>query len=128
MCAHHATDSSPADDEAHFARPFITRVALYSANQQFNIQPLVDTGSSAYDIIHEKLVPAVCEKLKIEPIRLVKKKLIQGFDGVTRKKPITHAIYPNMRLGQHQEVTVPFLITDVGHRTRMLDNEQQRHQ
>ena len=119
MCAFHATDSSPADSEA-FARPFVIQVALASAGKQFIIQPLVDTGSSPHNIIHEKLVPTICKQFGIEPIRLAKKKLVQGFDGVIRKKPITHVIYPNLHVGKHQEATVPFLITDIGHHDAIL--------
>ena len=120
MCAHHATDHGPADNDAAFARPFVTKITLSSENQHFALQPLVDTGSSPHNIIHERLVPIVCERLGIEPVPLAKKKLVQGFDGVIRQKPITHAIYPNMRIGQHHESTVPFLITNVGHHDGIL--------
>ena len=120
MCAFHATDSSPANDEAGFASPFLTQVILSSADQQFPLRPLVDTGSSPHNIIHERLAPAVCQRLGLEPIRLAKKKLVQGFDGVVRKKPITHAIYPTMSMGKHRETTVPFLITDVGYHDAIL--------
>lgn len=119
MCAFHATDSGPADTDA-LARPFLIEAALASAGQRFPIRPLVDTGSSPHNIIHERLVPVVCQQFGIEPIRLAKIKWVKGFDGIIRKRPITHVIYPNLHVGKYREATVPFLITDIGHHEAIL--------
>ena len=76
---------------------------------------LVDTCAIGYGFTDKKFVETVCKTLKIELQRLTKPKPIQGFDG-NAAKPITHAIYPTLSVGNYTESLAPLLITKLGQR------------
>ena len=71
---------------------------------------LADTYATGYSFIDEEFAETVCQVLEIEPQHLIKPKQIQGFDGKVAK-PITHAIYPTLTVGDHIESLAPLLIT-----------------
>ena len=71
---------------------------------------LADTCATGYDFIDEKFAETVCQVLEIEPQCLIKPKQIQRFDG-RNAKPITHAIYPTLTVGDHIESLALLLIT-----------------
>ena len=71
---------------------------------------LVDTCATGFGFINEKFAEIVCERLEIQPQRLTKPKPIQGFDG-RAARPVTHAIYPTLSVGNHIESLAPLLIT-----------------
>ena len=102
------------DPELFSLHPFVLNCQVFASNHLFNLQCLLDTGCTAYTLIHEKLIPTICESLGIEPIQLSKPKRVRGFDGKIAKKHITHAIYPGLIIQKHRELSVPMLIADLG--------------
>ena len=80
---------------------------------------LADTCATRYGFIDEEFAETVCQVLEIEPQRLIKPKQIQGFDG-RAAKPITHAIYPTLTVGDHIESLAPLLITKLGNHPMIL--------
>ena len=74
---------------------------------------LANTCATGYGFIDKEFTETVCQVLEIEPQRLIKSKQIQGFDG-RAAKPITHAIYPILTIGNHTESLAPLLITKLG--------------
>ena len=80
---------------------------------------LADTCATGYGFIDEEFAETVCQVLEIEPQRLIKPKQIQGFDG-RAAKPITHAIYPTLTVGDHTESLAPLLITKLGNHPMIL--------
>ena len=80
---------------------------------------LVDTCATGFGYIDEKFAEIVCEKLEIQPQRLIKPKPIQGFDG-RAAQPVTHAIYPTLSVGNHTESLAPLLITKLGQHPMIL--------
>ena len=81
---------------------------------------LIDTGATGYAFVNKRLVHEICQLLGISPIKLSKPKLVRGYDGQLCKKPITHAIYPNLMLPGHKEYTAPFLIAELGQHAVIL--------
>lgn len=86
----------------------------------YNAQILVDTGATGYAFVDRRLMYETCSILGIDPIKLAKPRLIRGYDGQSCKKLITYALYPNLILSGHKELTVPILITDLGHHAVIL--------
>ena len=80
---------------------------------------LADTCATGYGFIDEEFAEIVCQVLEIEPQRLIKSKQIQGFDG-RAAKPIIHAIYPTLTVGDHTESLAPLLITKLGNHPMIL--------
>ena len=103
------------DPELFTLRPFVTACSLYSQGFLIPFRALVDTGCTAYSLIHSRLVPMVCDQLGLEPVPLSKPKRVRGFNGELSKLKITHAIYPGLLMKEkHRETTVPMLIADLG--------------
>ena len=95
-------------------QPFIIPCSLYSQSFLIPFQALVNTGCTAYSLIHSWLAPMVCNQLGLEPVPLSKLKAVHGFNGQLFKFKITHAIYPGLLLKKnHKETTVPMLIADL---------------
>ncbi len=107
-------------EENYFGKPFLVDVTLFSQGESFKLRPLVDSGSTAYTLIHTKLADQICQELEIQPIRLAKEKLIRGYDGKLAKKLITHKILLNLTVGSHRELTVSMLIADIDHHDAIL--------
>ncbi len=92
---------------------------LGNVGRQLTFNALVDTGATGYSFIDEVIAQTVCDRLKIEPQRLVKPKPLKGFDG-RPGKAITHAIYPAMTVHEHVETVTPMLITSLGNHPIIL--------
>ena len=100
--------------------PIFLTVTLFLAHASLSFQrALVDSGASVHTLIHEKHVPRICQLLQIQPINLPKPRLVQTFEGL-QAQPITQAIYPNMRVKEHAELSAPMLITNLGHHDMIL--------
>lgn len=82
---------------------------MYLDNKIY-VKTLIDMCATRSGFIDKKFAKIVCKKLEIQPQRLTKPKLIQGFDS-RAAKPITHAIYPMLSLGKHTESLALLLIT-----------------
>ena len=80
---------------------------------------LVDTGATGHCFIDEATAQDVCDRLEIEPQRLLKAKNIRGFDGKPGT-PITHAIYPTMKIHDHIQTLTPMLVTRLGNHPIIL--------
>lgn len=101
-------------------RSFVHPITLLAQEKEYQSKALADTGATAYSFIDEKEAQLLSETLDIVPMPLSKPRYLCGYDGKMRKKPVTHAIYPSMRVGDHQESTVPMLITDLGNQHIIL--------
>lgn len=93
--------------------PLLTQCTLATSKKACTLKALVDTGATGYAFIDENTAHAICDTLDIEPIRLPKPKPIRGFDG-KMARPVTHAIYPSLKVHDHYESTAPMLITRLG--------------
>jgi len=106
--------------ENYFEKSFLIDTHLISQNQSFNLHFLIDSDFVVYMIIHSNLVDKVCEKLKIQPISLVKEKLIRDYDEKISKKIITYKILLNLIIESHKKLTVSMLIADINHHEVIL--------
>ena len=113
MCSNNIREDEPNKEDI-FSRPFLVAAQLFCEERLYTIQVLVDTGCTAYGLIHTSLVPEVCETLGIEPMKLVKPKRIRGYNGQISKSSITHALHPGLTIQGHRETTMPLLIADIG--------------
>ena len=93
---------------------------MLAQGKEYQSKALADTGATAYSFIDEKEAQLLSEHLDIVPIPLAKPRYLCGYDGKIRKKPVTHAIYPSMKVGDHLESTVPMLITNLGNQHIIL--------
>ena len=80
---------------------------------------LIDTCATRFGFIDKKFAEIVCKKLEIQPQCLTKPKPIQRFDG-RAARPVTHAIYPTLSVGNHIESLAPLLITKLGQHPMIL--------
>ncbi len=82
---------------------------------------MIDSDSVIYTIIHINLVNRVCKELKIQPISLIKEKLIKEYDEKIFKKTIIHKILSNLIIESHKKLTVSMLIADIDHHEVILE-------
>ena len=82
---------------------------MLGSSNKIRTTALLDTGATRYSFVDPLMVRCVCDKLQIEPIRLSKPKVIQGFDG-QQTLDITHAIYPTMIVHDHKKSITSILI------------------
>ncbi len=101
-------------------RSFIHPIELSSQGKEYQSKALVDTGATAWSFIDEKEAQTVSESLDIVLIPLLKPRYLSGFDGKIRMKPVTHALYVHMRVGNHFELKVPIFITQLGNQHIIL--------
>ncbi|SLM34528.1 t18348probable pol truncated-rice blast fungus magnaporthe gypsy retrotransposon [Lasallia pustulata] len=94
--------------------PLLAECCLSSGKGKYTELALVDTGSTVYTVVDEQLATEICERLNIEPVRLLKPRPVCGFNGQLSRKPITHAIYPTLMVNGHIEKTAPMLLTKLG--------------
>lgn len=84
---------------------------------QFNpltIDFLPDTGAQGGNFIHPELSDLICRSQKMEPTLLEQPIGIEGYDGLLSNNPITHAIYPVLRIDNHIDKACELLITRLG--------------
>ena len=86
---------------------------------KFNTRAMIDTGSTGYCFVDRLTAQEICEKANISPVTLNRRKEIKAYDG-RKGKPITQAIYPSLKIGNHTESSTPMLITELGQRTIIL--------
>lgn len=115
-----AMNDDDVDPELFSLRSFVLTCQIYLGSNSLDVKCLMDTGCTAYALIHERLVPFICERLGIEPLRLFKPKRVRGFDGKLTSKPISYAIYPMLSVQGRRESTVPMLIADIGQHDAIL--------
>ncbi len=113
-----STTSMP--DDSFAPEPLITECVLSSNEISYSLKSLIDIGAAGYSFIDEVTAQIVCDQLQIEPLTLTKAKPIRGFDGHYAKKPITHAIYPNLTVQGHTVSTASMLITRLGQHQMIL--------
>ncbi len=107
--------------ENYFEKSFLVNVTLFSQDEFFKLQSLIDSDSTIYILIHTKLVDQICQKLKIQLIWLAKEKLIREYDKKLTKKIITHKILFNLTVESHKKLTVSMFITDINHHDVILE-------
>ena len=106
--------------ENYFEKSFLINASLISQSNSFSLRSLIDSDFIIYTLIHISLVDKVCEKLKIQSILLVKKKLIRDYDEKLARKTITHKILLNLTIEDHKKLTVSMLIADIEHHEAIL--------
>jgi len=107
--------------ENYFEKSFLVDVTLFLQDKFFKLWSLIDSDSTIYILIHTKLVDQICQKLKIQLIWLVKKKLIREYDEKLTKKIITYKILLNLTVKSHKKLTVSMLIIDINHHDIILE-------
>ena len=96
------------------AEPLLTSCILSSEGKQTRrIDVLLDTGATGVGFVDYDTARALCTYLHFSFVQLVKPKPLRGFDG-TMARAITHAIYPNMLIQDHFELTAPLMVTKLG--------------
>ncbi len=106
--------------ENYFEKSFLINASLISQSNSFNLRSLIDSDFAVYTLIHDKLVDKVCQKLEIQSISLVKKKLIWDYDEKLARKTITHKILLNLTIESHKKLTMSMLIVDIKHHEAIL--------
>ncbi len=105
-------------EENYFEKSFLVDVTLFSQDEFFKLRSLIDSDLMIYILIHTKLVNQICQKLKIQLIRLAKEKLIREYDEKLTKKIITHKILLNLTVESHK---ISMLIADINHHDVILE-------
>ncbi len=67
------------------------------------------------------LVTKVCKKLDLQPISLLKEKLIRGYDEKLAKKIITYKILSILIVSNYKKPSILMLITDIKHHEAILE-------
>jgi len=99
---------------------FLIDAFLISHNESFSLWFLIDSDFIIYTLIHIRLVNKVCEKLEIQSILLVKKKLIWDYDEKLARKTIIHKILFNLTIESYKKLTMSMLIIDIKHHEAIL--------
>ena len=71
---------------------------------------LIDTGAQGSIFIDSDRAQQVCNGLEISPMKLLKPKLVRGFNS-TKPDKISHAIYLTMTLENHTQALTPMMMT-----------------
>ncbi len=114
-------DEISSIEENYFEKSFLVDVILFSQDEFFKLQSLIDSDLMIYILIHTKLVDQICQKLEIQLIQLVKKKLIKEYDEKLTKKIITYNILLNLTVESHKKLTVSMLIADIDHHDVIIE-------
>jgi hypothetical protein len=86
---------------------------------------MIDIDVTEYAFVDESVAQSLCEILKIEPVQLIKKRLVRAYDG-RKDQVITHAIYPKMTIQGHIESLTSMLITKLGQQALILEKPWMR--
>ncbi len=114
-------DEISSIEENYFEKSFLVDVILFSQDEFFKLQSLINSDLMIYILIHIKLVDQICQKLEIQFIQLAKEKLIREYDEKLTKKIITHKILLNLTVESHKKLTVSMLIADINHHDVILE-------
>ena len=108
-------------EENYFEKSFLVNVTLFSQDEFFKLQSLINSDLMIYILIHTKLFNQICQKLKIQSLRLAKEKLIREYDEKLTKKIIIHKILLNLTVESHKKLTVSMLIADINYYNVILE-------
>jgi hypothetical protein len=86
---------------------------LYIGKSKWNTTALVDAGATRYAFVSHGAAQQICRVEKIALVELVPPKPLRGFDGKAAE-PITHAIYPRLQIGSHEQRACPIFIASLG--------------
>jgi len=114
-------DEISSIEENYFEKSFLVDVILFLQDEFFKLRSLIDSDLMIYILIHTKLVDQICQKLKIQLIQLVKKKLIKEYDEKLTKKIIIYKILLNLTVESYKKLTVSMLIADINHHDVILE-------
>ncbi len=88
--------TTSSSDDPFASKPLTTECILFSNEISYSLKSLINTEAADYSFINELIAQNIYDHLQIEPLSLIKLKLIREFDGHYVKKLITHAIYLNL--------------------------------
>jgi hypothetical protein len=83
------------------------------------MQALMDSGATGGSFVNAVDAKRICEIENISPIKLIKPKNIEGFNGAAAPI-VTHAIYPRLQIRDHVESLCPLFITTLGKHSIIL--------
>ena len=115
------SSSSSLVDDSFASEPLVTPCTLFNNNKRNTVKALIDTDATEYAFIDETTAHIICENLEISLIPLSKPKPVKGFDRHLAKQPITHAIYPDLTVQDHSELTASMLITPLRQHSVILE-------
>ena len=115
------SSSSSLIDDLFVSESLITPCTLFNNNKRNTVKALVDTGATEYAFIDEITAHIICENLEISPIPLLKLKSVKGFNEHLAKRLITHAIYSDLTVQDHSELTALMLITSLRQHSVILE-------
>jgi len=80
---------------------------------------LINIGATSGNFINSVNAQRIYEIKNISPVKLLKPRPIQGFNG-TAAPPITYAIYPRLQVNDHVEDLCLLFITRLGTHSLIL--------
>ncbi len=76
---------------------------------------------TVYTLIHTNLITKVYKKLDLQPISLLKEKLVRDYIEKLAKKIITHKILSILIINNYKKSLILMLITDIKHYEIILE-------
>ena len=93
-----------------FAEKALVTPYILENSNKIKTTVLLNIKATRYFFVDPSIVCRICDKLLVEPIKLLRPKAIQDFDG--KKAPdVTHAIYSTMIVQDHSQLIILMLIT-----------------
>ncbi len=106
--------STMSSSDDFFASKSLTiECVLFSNEISYLLKSLIDIKVADYSFINKVIVQIVCDQLQIESLTLIKVKSIWEFNDHYTKKLITHVIYSNLTVQDHEIDTAFMLITQL---------------
>ncbi len=85
----------------YFEESFLIKTSLIAQNKTFSLRSLINSDFVVYTLIYINLADKICQKLNLQSISLIKKKLIWEYDKKLFQKIITHKILSNLIIEDH---------------------------
>jgi len=106
--------------ENYFEKSFLIKTSLITQNKTFSLRSLIDSDFVVYTLIHINLADKIYQKLNLQSILLIKKKLIWEYDEKLSQKIIIHKILSNLIIESHKKLIISMLIADFEHHNIIL--------
>ncbi len=83
-------------NDSFTSESLITECILFNNEISYSLKSLINIEAANYSFINEVIAQIIYDQLQIEPLTLIRAKLIKEFDDHYVKKLITHVIYSNL--------------------------------
>ncbi len=104
----------------YFEESFLIKMSLIAQNKTFSLRSLINSDFIIYTLIYINLADKICQKLNLQSISLIKKKLIWKYNKKLFQKIITHKILSNLIIDDHKKLIILMLIADIEHHDVIL--------